>query len=264
MITDGESDGMSESSSTIFSSDDDPSLGSRSSFWLWAFCSLVLGFFSLLSLLGQTWWICGGLGFLGSTLIMIHINRHDSSLGVRLIATGGLWLSLLVISYAPTQFYLRQRAICQQAALLGNDWLKNILMGNPIKSIVALQAPETRIAQDQMQTFYLQTPEGKREYEQFKKNKLIKSLMTLNGRARSQFYDTESMRVEGDQDIIVSLFSISYLETPLKRKTFFVRLVFKHSSHGTSSGQWSILRYRGGVRPRNSFFSKSVASNSDP
>lgn len=240
---------MTESSSSYFSSDSDPPSQVSSSFLLWGFLSLALGLFSLLSMLGQMWWVCGGIGFLGSTLIMIHFSRHKPSLTARLVGGTGLCLSLLIISYAPTQFYLQQRAISQQSALLGNVWIENILKGKPYKALVALQDPETRLAEDQAKTFYFKTSPGQREYKQFIHNKLIKSLMTLNGRARSQFYRTESILTKGAEKTITSLFAISYLENPLKRKTFFVRLVFKYNTTKGQVGQWMLLRYRGGVRP---------------
>jgi hypothetical protein len=239
--------------------DDDPLLKKRAAAHGWGFLSILLGIFSLLSLFGQTWWICGGLGFLGCTLIMIHLNRHQTSSVVRSMTAGGLCMSLLIISYAPTHYYLREDAIARQAALFGNDWIKNILAGKPFKALATLKNPETRLAEKQLKTFYLKTTEGRQELAQFKEKLLVKSLLRLDGRARSQFYDTESSRVQGRTQIITNLFSVSYLETPLKKKTFFIRLVLKRSVMETGKGGWSVLRYRGGVRPREGRYSKKAA-----
>ncbi len=244
---------MTESSSSFFSSDHDPSPRGRPRFFLWGFCSLLLGLVSFLALLGQMWWVCGGIGFLGATLIMIHFSRNEPPRTAQLIAGTGLCLSLVIVAYVPTQFYLRQQALCRQAALLGDGWLENILKGKAYKSLVALQDPGMRLAEDQLQTFYLQTVEGRREYKQFTDQKLVKSLLRLNGRARVQFYRTESFRPEGEPTIITSLFAISYLESPLKRKTFFVRLVFQYNRSKEHRGEWILLRYRGGVRPLGDF-----------
>ena len=253
---------MSESpslSSNFSAPDDDPLLKKRAGSRGWGFLSILLGIFALLSLFGQTWWICGGLGFLGCTLIIIHLNRHQTSPAVRYMAAGGLCMSLLIISYTPTRYYLHEDAIARQAALFGNDWIKNILAGKPSKALAALKHPETRFAEKHLQTFYLKTIEGQQELAQFKDKLLVKSLLRLNGRARSQFYDTESSRVQGSDQIITNVFSVSYLETPLKKKTFFIRLVLKRSVMKTGNGEWSILRYRGGVRPREGRYSKRDA-----
>lgn len=240
-----------------------PTLNHRFILGLWALFSLGLGLFSLLSLLGQSWWVCGGIGLLGCTLIMIRLNRRQSPGGVLMLGAAGLCLSLGTISYVPTHFFLRQDALCQQAALFGNEWLESILAGKPYLAIVAMQDPETRLAKDQMQAFYSKNVEGRREYMQFNRNRLIRSLTDLDGRARSQFYQTENIRVQGGAETISSLFAISYLETPLKRKTFFVRLVLKHNSRGEGQGQWTVLRYRGGVRPRSGRYSQSTAAIGD-
>ena len=184
---------------------------------------------------------------------MIHFSRHKPPGPAQLIAGTGLCLSLVIVAYVPTHFYLRQQALCKQSALLGNGWLENILKGKAYKSLLALQDPGVRLAEDQLQSFYLQTVEGRREYKQFTDQKLIKSLLRLNGRARVQFFRTESFRPEGDATIITSLFAISYLESPLERKTFFVRLVFRYKQTKEPRGEWTLLRYRGGVRPLGDF-----------
>ena len=219
------------------------------------FLAALLGAFSLCSLIGPTWWICGGTGFLGCTLIVIHFNRYHSPLIVRLLAIGGLCLSLLTISYAPTQYYLRKMAITQQAQLFGNAWIKNILSGKPERALSALTEPDIRLSERQLASYYQGTSKGQTELRQFENKRLVKCLLALNGSARSDFFQTENVRSQGKDQIITSLFTVSYLETPLKKKTFFVRLVIKRSD-AEGVGAWSILRYYGGVRPRSGAFAK--------
>ena len=221
----------------------------------WGLLSIFLAIFALLSLFGTTWWICGGLAFLGCTLIMLHLNRHQASSLARAMAIGGLCLSLFAISYAPTHYYLREIAIEQQAELFGNEWLKNILIGKPYRALAASTRPEIRLSETQLKPYYLDTTEGKKELNQFKNKSLVKCLLQLNGRARSNFYLTENVRVQDQSQIITGLFSVSYLETPLKKKTFFVRLVIKRSTTN-GKAEWSILRFRGGVRPRKGAYNQ--------
>lgn len=250
---------MSESPrvSTDFSSPvEETSLNQYTHLGGWGFLSLFFGTFALLALFGPTWWVCGGLGFLGCTLTTIHLNRQQPSTTVRVMAVTGLCLSLLAISYAPTQYYLREMAITQQSALFGTEWVKNILTGKPYRALAALTDPEIRLSEKQLKTYYLKTSKGLKELKQFENKSLVKCLLDLNGRARTNFYQTESVRIQGQDQIIASLFSVSYLETPLEKKTFFVRLVMKRTA-ASGTGQWSILRYRGGVRPRTGIYSKS-------
>ena len=215
----------------------------------------LLGAFSLCALIGPTWWICGGLAFLGCTLIMIYFNRHHSPLIVRFLAVGGLCVSLLTISYAPTQYYLRKIAITRQAELFGNAWIKNILSGKPERALSAMTEPDIRLSERQLASYYQKTAKGQTELREFRNERLVKCLLALNGRARSNFFQTENVRSDRQDEIITSLFTVSYLETPLKKKTFFVRLFIKRSDAGGASA-WSILRYYGGVRPRSGAFAK--------
>ena len=224
----------------------------------WGFLATVLGTFSLLTLLGHTWWICGGLGFLGCTLILIYLNHHQPPTVVRTMAIGGLCLSLLTISYAPTQYYLQEMAIARQAELFGNAWIKNILSGKPSLALAAMTDPEVRLPEEQIVAYYKKTSKGKNELRQFENKSLVKSLLALNGSARADFFQKESLRYEGRNPIISMLFAVTYLETPLKKKTFFVRLVIKRNGIG-GAGQWSILTYRGGVRPRSGAFASFKA-----
>ena len=216
----------------------------------WGFLAMALGIFSLLTLLGHTWWICGGLGLLGCTLILIHLNHRQSPARVRTMAIGGLCLSLLAISYAPTQYYLNEMVVAKQAELFGKAWIKNILVGKAFLALTAMADPEVRLPEEQIAAYYQKTSKGKNELQQFENKSLIKSLLALNGSARADFFQKESVRYEGRNPIISMLFAVTYLETPLKKKTFFVRLVIKRHGSGRA-GQWSILSYRGGVRPRS-------------
>ena len=241
-------------------SDSSPDCGSRSRghasrLFGWGLLAVLLGICSLCSLIGPTWWICGGIGFLGCTLIMIHFNRHYAPLVVRLLAIGGLCLSLLTISYAPTQYYLRKMAIAQQAELFGNAWIKNILSGKPYRALTALTEPDIRLSEKQLANYYQNTSKGQTELKQFEDKRLVKCLLALNGSARSNFFRTENVRSQGQDQIITSLFTVTYLETPLIKKTFFVRLVIKRDDAG-GAGAWSIVRYYGGVRPRSGAFAK--------
>ena len=219
------------------------------------FLATLLGAFSLCALIGPTWWICGGMGFLGCTLIIIYFNRCHPPFIVRLFAVGGLCLSLLTISYAPTQYYLRKMAITRQAELFGNDWIKNILSGKPERALSALTEPDIRLSERQLAHYYQTTAKGQTELQEFENQRQVKCLLALNGRARSNFFQTENVRSDRQNQIITSVFTVSYLETPLKKKTFFVRLLIKRSDTGEANA-WSILRYYGGVRPRSGVFAK--------
>lgn len=216
----------------------------------WAILAVLLGTFSMLTLLGPAWWICGGLGFLGCTLILIHLNHQRPSTFIHMIAIGGLCLSLLTISYAPTQHYMYKVAIAKQAELFGNNWIKNLLDGKPFMALAGMTDPGVRLPQEQIAAYYQKTSKGKKELRQFEKKSLVRSLLALNGSARADFFQTESVHYQGRDPIVTTLFSVTYLETPLKKKTFFVRLMMKRSEDG-AAGQWSILAYRGGVRPRS-------------
>ena len=246
-----------DSSSSSHSSPDCPTASPDSSVKLFSlgFLAILLGAFSLCSLLGPTWWICGGVGFLGCTLIMIHFNRFHLPFIIRLLAIGGLCASLLTISYTPTQYYLRRMAIIQQAELFGNAWIKNILSGKPERALSALTEPGIRLSKRQLANYYQNTSKGQTELRQFESKRLVKCLLALNGSARSAIFQTENVRTQGKDQIITSLFTVSYLETPLEKKTFFVRLVIKRND-ARRAGEWSILRYYGGVRPRSGAFAK--------
>ncbi len=109
------------SSSSLFTNHGDPPPGPSSPLSLLAILSMLLGFFSLLALLGPAWWCCAGAGLLGCTLILVRLNRLQNKGASMLLAVAGLAISLIAVSFAPTYFYLRQAQLCWQASaeLLG-------------------------------------------------------------------------------------------------------------------------------------------------
>jgi len=213
--------------------------------------SLLGGLFSLLALLGQAWWICAGLGLLVCTLVMIHLNQRRETKAGMTLGTLGLAISLLAVSFAPTYFYLRQIKLCRQSALLGQEWLSSITGGETYKALAATENPEHRLVYEQLKNFYHGNSEDRKTYDRFIKKKLIHTLIALDGRARIRFFANEDFSDTGAADIITNLYAVTYLENPLTRKTFFVRIVIERKDDPDSrAGLWKILRYQGGVHPR--------------
>lgn len=240
------------SSSSLFTAHGDPPPGPTFSLSPLAILSVLLGFFSLVALLGQAWWFCAGIGLLGCTLILVRLSRQQAKGASMLLAVSGLAISLIAVSFAPTYFYLRQIQLCRQASSIGEQWLHSIVTGNSYLALAAMGNPETRLVNEQLKDFYNNTPNKNKAYKRFINQKLIRSLIELKGKARIRLYSTESILNLDGAVIVTNLYAITDGKNSELRKPLFVRLVIERKTKPNSNqGYWQILRYRGGVRPRS-------------
>lgn len=241
----------SESSSTVFTNHSDPQLSPPQRLDPFAIVAFLLGVFSALALLGREFWACAGIGMMGCALIVIRMNRQRHAKSGVSLAMVGLALTITMATLAPTRHYLRTLKIRQQASVIGEDWLRSIISNRAYVALAALEMAENRLVDSQLEKFYRGDDQNRASYEQFVNRELIRALIALNGRARIQCYGTEDINSANGKDVITNIFSVSYLETPTDRKTFFVRLVLERTDNPVSTtGFWRVKRYRGGVRPR--------------
>ncbi len=216
-----------------------------------ALLSFVFGIFSLLALLGQTWWYCAGIGLLGCTLILLHMHRSQNRRVGMTLAIVGLAISLMATTFAPTYYFLRQAHIQRQAAAIGQQWLKSIMDGEPYIALVAMENPETRIIKADLQDFLSSSSKNHRAYKQFVSQKLIRSLTNFSGNSQIHLHTTENIVNGADADIVTNLYAVTDDENSQNHKTLFVRLVIERTfSPGSKIPLWKILRYRGVARPR--------------
>ena len=211
---------------------------------------MLLGFFSLLALLGPAWWCCAGIGLLGCTLILVRLNRLQDKGASMLLAVSGLAISLIAVSFAPTYFYLRQAQLCWQASMIGEQWLHSIVTEKSYLALAAMDNPETRLVNEQLRDFYSDTPKESKALKQFVNQKLIRSLIELNGKAQIRFYRTESILNLDGAVIVTNLYEVTGGNNSESPKPLFVRLVIERRTNpGSRQVFWKIRRYREGVRP---------------
>ena len=216
-----------------------------------ALLSFAFGIFSLLALLGQTWWYCAGIGLLGCTLILLHMHRAQNRRAGMPLAIVGLAISLMAASFAPTYYYLRQASIQRQAVIIGTQWLNSIMDGEPYIALATMEDPETRTIKADLQEFLTSGPKNHRAYKQFVNQKLIRSLIHFSGNPQIHLHATENIVTSTDADIITNLYLVTDSDTSQNHKTLFVRLVIERTvSPHSKTPLWKILRYREVTRPR--------------
>ena len=85
-------------------------------------------------------------------------------------------------------------AACQvPMAMIGEQWLHSIVTEKSYLALAAMDDPETRLVNEPLRDFYSDTPKESKALKQFANQKLIRSLIELNGKARIRFYRTESI-----------------------------------------------------------------------
>lgn len=238
-------------SAKLFSDHNDPRLAPPRRADPLTIIAFLLGAASPLAVIGQTYWAITGISLLGCALILVRLGKRTEPTPGRALAIAGLVIAIVVVTFAPTSFYLRRGRISKQAEAIGQEWLTAIVDNKAYMALAAMDDPENRIVNEQLEKFYRDKEVDRNAYQQFVNRELIRTLITLDGSARVRFYGTEEVLRKDDVDIITNVFAVTYLADDSTRKTFFVRLVVQRSFRlDKITGFWQVTRYQGGVRPR--------------
>ena len=241
----------STSPSKLFSDHDDPQLTTARKLHPLAFVALLLGFLSTLAYAGVVYWGLAGIGMLGCVLILMFLQRRKSVCSGQNLAIAGLLLTIVMATFAPTEFFSRRYRIGQQANVVGKQWIDSILRDEAYVALAATEEPTTRLVKKHLDKFYRDDDDRRKRYESFVNGKRVRTLIALNGSARVRFYATEKMNRTDKADEITNVYAVTYLETPTVSKTFFVRLTIERTDRrDTTTGFWKIMRPVGGVKPR--------------
>ena len=214
-----------------------------------AVAGLILGLFSIVSLVDPRAAVVAILGIVVSLLALQQIARRSPELVGRKAALAGLLLSLLFGGISLGHCLTYRWLFAHQAQQIGTTWFDLLAAERPELSHQLLLTPEERQKSDgDIWEFYCSSKKWHKSLELYLDRPVVKTLLALGKKATVRPYATEAVDTRAIQNLVVQLYSVTF-EQDGRRTTFLVRLVLRRSPNDTTGGGWRIVNLEGGVRP---------------
>jgi hypothetical protein len=98
-------------------------------------------------------------------------------------------------------------------------------------------------------TYYRNSADRRRELERFVNDRLVRTLLALDGASKVRLYSTNVTVVDEQHAVVGQTYSVTY-DDGGARKTFFVKLTLERSTQrGSDKIDWRVMSYVGGVEP---------------
>ena len=217
-----------------------------------AILALVLGVLSGLAMASAMLWFLPELAIVTSLAALVGIQRSGGALAGRGLAQSGLFLSVLFGTAAFVQFRETQRAYERRAETVALAWFQALAKGQPqLAHQIRLPANTRARTQDneELWTFYRNVADRQKELRQFVGEKLVRTLLALDGQAKVQLYQNNGIAQDSNRLSVAQTYAVTYPADGQPR-TFFVDMVLeRQSQNNNKKAEWRVADYRGGVNP---------------
>jgi hypothetical protein len=214
-----------------------------------AVVGLLFGLLAPLALLWQLCWAAPAIGLFFSVWALRRIKRGEAAATGRKLAWAGLALSLLFVVAAPTDWLVYRRIVRNEARQFCTLWFRYLTHGEPQKAHQLTVLPQMRQPLDEnLWSFYGNNARSRKTLEGYVQLPLVRTLLALGPRAWVRFYETANQGHGGNDDVVESVFAVTYEENG-ERKSFFVDIQAYRTELADGSAEWRILQAGGGVKP---------------
>ncbi len=221
-----------------------------------ALAALLLGFASLLALVGPLLWFLPAIGVVVAAAALREIRGSGYVLAGRTAVLVGLCLSLLCGTAAVTHRAAQRWWIRGEAIDVSLAWFQFLLRDQPqLAHQITLRLEERRPPGTDLWEFYRGYSVAADALRGFVQQPLIRTLLALNGAATVRYWSTESQQCYGRspsysrRDQLTQVYAVTYGQAQ-QRTTFFARLMLQRSvPRGSPTARWQIIDYEAGIRP---------------
>jgi hypothetical protein len=214
-----------------------------------AVVGLLFGLSAPLALLDPAFWLAPVIGLFFCTWALRRIKRGEAAPTGRKLAWAGLALSLLFLVAAPTDWLVYRRIVRNEAQQFSMLWFRYLTHGAPQKAHQLTVPPQSRQPLgENLWSFYGKNARMRKTLEGYVELPLVRTLLALGPRAMVRFYETAGQSHGGNDDVVESVFAVTY-EDEGEKKSFFVNVQAYRTELADGSAGWRILNAGGGVKP---------------
>jgi hypothetical protein len=211
----------------------------------------LFGLLSPLALVNTAFWLLPVIGLSLSWWALRRIHRGEAATTGRRLARIGLVLSLLFLVAAPTDWLVYRRMVRNEARQFCTLWFGYLAAGKPQKALQLTVPPQMRQPLgENLWAYYRNEARARMGLENYVQSPLVRTLLALgSSRAMVRFYETTGQSQLGNDDVVDSVFAVTY-EDEGEKRSFFVSLKAARMKLADGSADWRLLTTDGGVKPK--------------
>ena len=215
-----------------------------------AIAGFLFGLLSPLALVNTAFWLLPAIGLLFSWWALRRIHRGEAATTGRRLARIGFTLSLLFLVAAPTDWLVYRRVVRNEARQFCTLWFNYLAAGEPQKALQLTVPPQMRQPfGENLWPYYRNEARARTGLEGYVQSPLIRTLLALgSSRAMVRFYETADQSQWNNDDIVDSVFAVTY-EDEGEKKSFFVSVKAARMKLADGSADWRLLAADGGIKP---------------
>ena len=215
-----------------------------------AFVALLLGLLSWTAMFAPALWTVAFLGVVVGVAALAQIRRRAPALLGRRPALVGLLLSVAFSFAGPAQVLANRWLIRNDGRRIAAEFLRDLQQGQPAAAHqLTLAAGRRAPPSVELAASYYVGSEARAGLESFIAQPEIQTLLTLGGKARIRFYDTEFQGHDDAGDAVRLVYAVTYDQAGQKTSFFLGLSLRRKLILVTNLVDWQIDGIEGGVRP---------------
>ena len=163
-----------------------------------------------------------------------------------------MFLGVLFGTAAFVQFRETQREYERRAEAVAMAWFQALAADQPqLAHQIKLSGNMRARTQDpeELWTFYRNVADRQKELRQFVGEKLVRTLLALNGKAKVRLYQTRLVAQDASRTTVAQTYAVTY-PVDGKPQTFFVDMALERlAQNNNKKVDWRMVDYHGGADP---------------
>jgi hypothetical protein len=212
-----------------------------------AFVALLLGLLSWTAMFTPWLWPVAFAGLVAGVAALARIRRRAPALLGRKPAWIGLLLSVAFSFAGPAEVIASRRLIRNEGRRIAAEFLRELQQDQPAAAHqLTLPAGRRAPASVDLGASYYAGSDSRAGLEKFVAEPEIQALLTLGGKARIRYYDTESQGHDDDGDTLRLVYAATYDEAGQKTSFFLGLSLRRRVVAATHRVDWQIEGIKGG------------------
>jgi hypothetical protein len=213
-----------------------------------AFVALLLGLLSGTAMFTPALWLVAFAGVVAGVAALVQIRRRAPALLGRTPALIGLLLSVVFSFAGPAEMLANRWLINSEGRRIAAEFLREIQQDQPAAAYqLALPASRRAPPTVELAASYYAGSDSRAGLERFVAQPEIQALLTLGGKARIRYYDTDFQGHDEEGDMVRLIYAVTYDEAA-RRTSFFLGLSLRRRLvPATHLVDWQIEGIQGGL-----------------
>jgi hypothetical protein len=213
-----------------------------------AVVGLLLALVSPVAWLDPFFWCVPALGLFFSLWALRRIRRDPAALTGRKLAWIGLAVSLAILIAVPSQWLHNRWVLRDEARKITDQWIRCVTHDEPHKAFQLTQPEQKRQPlNDRLWDYYRSSPVSRQALEGYVQTPLIRAILALGPKANVQFYETSEQVHEGQSDMVVHVYAVTYEDDGEKKSMLVEVPALRTVANGEVD--WRILQVKLADKP---------------